>query len=149
MCLHKFVKLVASSVPCKKILRWANVCFSTHSISQLCRHTTGETFPKAFAMYTIWNFECCKCARMRFNCANGLVVPRRECWSLVTKESARFDNNDSEPKSKVRLTVPKENKKFSKTHVVKSILSFPRCQKENECFWRRGRCRSRSGRIQK
>ena len=50
MCLHKFVKLVANSVPCKKILHWANVCFGTHSISQLYRHTTGETFAKAFAM---------------------------------------------------------------------------------------------------
>ena len=51
MCLHKFVKLVASSVPCKKILHWANVCFSAHAISQLCRHATGETFRKGHAMY--------------------------------------------------------------------------------------------------
>jgi len=66
---------------------------------------------------------------------------------LVTRESARFDNNDSEPKSQVRLLkFPEENKKFSKTRIVKSILSFFQCQNENECFSRRGNCRPQSGR---
>jgi len=45
--------------------------------------------------------------------------------TLVTRESARFDNNDSEPKSQVSLhKFPEENKTFLKTHVVESILSF-------------------------
>jgi len=71
---------------------------------------------------------------MRFNCANGLVVPRRECWSVVTKESARFDNNDSEPKSKVRLTVPKENKNFQRHMLSKAFCHFPDVRKRtNVC----------------
>jgi len=79
MCLHKFVKLVTSSGwPCKKLLHWANVCFSEHATSQSCRHTTSETFRKGYAniVYTISNLECCKRARMRFHCANALVVLR-------------------------------------------------------------------------
>jgi len=37
MSLHKYVKLVTSSgCPCKKILHWANVCFSAHAISPPC-----------------------------------------------------------------------------------------------------------------
>jgi len=31
---------------------------------------------KSYAMYTMLNLECCMCARMRFHCANGLVVLR-------------------------------------------------------------------------
>jgi len=27
-------------------------------------------------VYTIFYLECCKCARMRFHCANGLVLLR-------------------------------------------------------------------------
>jgi len=34
---------------------------------------TSETFPQGYA---ISNLECCKCARMRFHCANALVVLR-------------------------------------------------------------------------
>jgi len=34
MCLHKFVNVVANSVPCKKVLHWANICFSAHAILQ-------------------------------------------------------------------------------------------------------------------
>jgi len=48
---------------------------------------------------------------------------------LVTRESAQFDSNDSEPKSQIKL-----HKKFSKTRIVKSILSFFQYQNENECF---------------
>ena len=32
MYLHKFVKLLTSSLPCKKILHWENICFSAHAI---------------------------------------------------------------------------------------------------------------------
>jgi len=50
MCLHKFVKLATSSVPCKKILYGANICFS--AISQPCRpgpQTRGPyVAPRAF-----------------------------------------------------------------------------------------------------
>jgi len=47
--VHKFVKLVTSSVPCKKILHWANVCFGAHAISQPCRpgfSTWGSRTPR-------------------------------------------------------------------------------------------------------
>jgi len=47
MSLHKFVKLVASSVPCEKILHWTNVCFSGHAISQLRRNTKVKRFERA------------------------------------------------------------------------------------------------------
>jgi len=36
---------------------------------------------------------------MRFHCANALVVLRTLEGTLVIRESARFDSNDSEPKS--------------------------------------------------
>jgi len=58
MCLQKFVKLVTSSFPCKKIWHWANACVSAHAISQPCRHTTSETFRQGYAIcmpYQIWN----------------------------------------------------------------------------------------------
>jgi len=47
MSLHKFVMLVASSVPCKKILHWTNVCFSAHAIPQLRRNTKVKRFERA------------------------------------------------------------------------------------------------------
>jgi len=69
---------------------------------------------------------------------------------LVTKESARFDNNDNETKSQIRLLkFPEGNNNFAKTPIVKSVLSFFQCQNENECFSRRGNCRPQSGRILK
>jgi len=39
-------------------------------------------------IYAISNLECCKCARMRFQCANALVVLRicAPYGTLVTRE---------------------------------------------------------------
>ena len=68
---------------------------------------------------------------MRFHCANALLVRTLE-GTLVTRESARFDNNDSEPKSLVSLL---KLNFFLKTHIVESILSFSQRQNENECFF--------------
>jgi len=49
--------------------------------------------------------------------------------NLVTRESVRFDNNDSESKSQVRvLKFPEENSNLSKRHIVKNILSYWQCQ---------------------
>jgi len=63
------MKLI-SSVPSKKRSHWANVWFSVHAIAQPCKHTySGVTR----VTYTILNWEFCKCPRMRFRCANGLV----------------------------------------------------------------------------
>jgi len=51
--------------------------------------------------------------------------------SLFTRESTRIDNKNSEPKDQVRLHMfPEENLVFSKTHIVKSILSFSHCHRE-------------------
>jgi len=68
-----------TSVPSKKILHWAKVCCSGHAVAQTCRHTTNEAFQSVKGLCNInmiLNLECCKCARMRFNCANGLVALR-------------------------------------------------------------------------
>ena len=127
MCLHKFVKLVTNSVPCKKILHRANICVSAHAISQPCRHTTSETFRKVYAMYIryqIWNVasaqECDFTAQML--CWFCAVVHLR--GTQVTRESARFDDNHSEPKSQFRLfKFPEENLNFSKTS-LKAFLRF-------------------------
>jgi len=57
--------------------------------------------------------------------SGGPAQLRTSRKTLVTRESARFDNSDSEPKSQVSLhKFPEENKKFLKTHVVEIILSF-------------------------
>jgi len=83
-------------------------------------------------------------------CSGGSADLRTLEGTLVTRESARFINNESESKSQVRLLkFPDENLKFSKTHIVTSALSFSQCQNENECFSQRGTCRPRSGRILK
>ena len=61
----------------KKILPWANVCFRAHAIAQPCRHTTSKAFQavkRLCDIYTILNLKYCKCAWMRFHCANALVV---------------------------------------------------------------------------
>jgi len=119
---HKFVKLVTSSVwPCKKLLHWGNVCLSAHAISQPCRHTTSETFRKGYAIY-IYDIKL-GMLQVRKNeislrkCSGSSAHLRTFKGTLVTRESARFDNNDNEPKSQVRLLI------------------------ENECFSRRGSCR--------
>ena len=67
---------------------------------------------------------------MRFNFANGLVVPRRECWSVVTKESARFDNNDSEPKSQVRELFQRKLNFFKDTCCQKHFVILPMSEGE-------------------
>jgi len=75
----------------------------------------------------------------------GAIVPVASpgASTLVTRESTRMDNKDSEPKAQVGLLkFPEENQIFSKTHNVKSILSFSQCQNENECFSRKGICRT-------
>jgi len=57
--------------------------------------------------------------------------------TVVTRESARFDKNDTEPKSKLGY-VPGRKLKIVKTYIVENILSFSQCQNENEYFSRGG-----------
>jgi len=50
-----------------------------HAISQPCRQWTQDQLNVSKGLcdvYAISNFECCKCARMRFHCVNALVVLR-------------------------------------------------------------------------
>jgi len=50
---------------------------SAHAIAQPRKHTTSEAFQALKGLcdiYTILNLEYCKCAKMTFHCANGLVV---------------------------------------------------------------------------
>ena len=68
-------------------------------------------------------------------CSGGSAHLRTLEGTLVTSGSARFDNNNSEPKSHVRLLSYQKKDNFLKTHVVESILSFSQCQNENECFF--------------
>jgi len=79
------------SVPSKKISHRANVCFSAHAIAQLCRHTTSEAVKGLCDLYAILILECYKCARMRFHCANRLVV-LRICapWGNTANVSTNF-----------------------------------------------------------
>jgi len=68
----------------------------------------------------------------------------------VTRKSERFDNNhyESETESQVRvLKFPEENLNFSKTRIVKRMLTVSQCQNENDCFSQRSNCRPQSGRI--
>jgi len=72
---------------------------------------------------------------MRFHCANGLVLPRRERWSVVTKESARFDNNNSEPKSQVRqLKFQKKIKIFQRHMLSKAFCHIPNVRRRTNVF---------------
>jgi len=69
-------------------------------------------------------------------CSGGSAHLCTSEGTLVARESARFDNNDCEPKSQGRQRkLPEENYNFSQTHIVKSNLSFSQCQNENECFF--------------
>jgi len=57
------------------LLHWTSVCFSDHAIAQQCRRTTSKVFPAVKGpgdIYTTLNLGWCKCARVRFHCANGL-----------------------------------------------------------------------------
>ena len=74
-----------ANVPTKKISHWANICCSARAIAQPCRHTNSEAFQVLQGLcniFTIWNLECCKCAKMRFHCAKSLMVPpcREHCF---------------------------------------------------------------------
>jgi len=56
-----------------------------------------------------------------------LITRESPVIRLITRESTLIDNEDSEPKAQVRLLkFPEENSIFSKTHIIKSILSLHR-----------------------
>jgi len=72
---------------------------------------------------------------MTFHCADGLVVLRRERWSVVTKESARFDHNGSEPKLQVsQLEFQKKIKIFQRQMLSKAFCHFPNVRRRTNVF---------------
>jgi len=83
-------------------------------------------------------------------CSGGSAqLPTFEGTLVVAKESARCDNNDSEPKSQVRLLkFPEENKNFQRHILSKAFCHFPNVRMKMNVF-RRGNCRPQSGRILK
>jgi len=80
-----------------------------------------------------------------------------QCVSSVRKLSYHLTGSlrdlitkNSEPKTQVSLLrFVNKIKNFWKRHIGKNILSFCQCRIENECFSRRGNCRSHRGRKQK
>jgi len=114
MCLHKFVKLVTSSVPVRK--------FYIEQIFVLVRmqfHHPVDTQPvKRFERFPMRYIYDIKFGKLQVNkneislrrCSVGSAQLRTLEGTQVTRESGRFDNNDSEPKSQVRLLkFPVEN----------------------------------------
>jgi len=73
-----------------------------------CRHTTSETFRQGYAIYTVYDIKF-GMLQVRKNeislrkCSGTSAHLRTLGGTLVTRKSARFDNNDSEPKSQVGL----------------------------------------------
>jgi len=130
MCLHKFAKSVTSgaSVPVRKFYieqMFASVRMQFHNYVDT---QPVKRFDRAmrcicdikFGMLQVRKNEISLC-----KCSGGSPQLRTSGETLVTRESARLDNNDSEPKSQVSLhKFPEENQNFLKTHIVETILSF-------------------------
>jgi len=79
MCLHKFVKLVTSSVPVRKFYieqMFVSVRMQFHNHVDTQPVKRCESAIRYAILYTISNLEHCKCATMIFHCANALVVLR-------------------------------------------------------------------------
>ena len=138
MCLHKFMKFITSSVPVRKF--YVEKMFV--SVRMQFHNHVGTQSVKRFdrAMRCIYDIKSGTLQVRNYDislrkCSGGSAHLRTLEETLVTRESARFDNSDSELKSQVRLLkFHKKSKIFLKTHIVESILSFSQCQKKNECF---------------
>jgi len=75
----------------KKILH-QTILFSAHQIAQPWRYTVSEAFQAVKAVcdiYTVLNLECYKRARIRFQCANCLVILRTLEGRLVRRHLNR------------------------------------------------------------
>jgi len=121
-----FQTVVEASVPSKKISHRVNVCCSAHTTAKPCRHTSIDAFQALTGlcdMYMILNLECCKCAGMRFLCANSLVVLHvcapeaigvRRGWHLPpgnrdTNQMFRFNSCNDRLFSGMTLTLHKSH----------------------------------------
>jgi len=70
---------MTASVPFKEILRRTIVRFNAHVDAQSVKHCKG--YKGLYDVYTMLHSECCKCARIKFHYANGLVALRTlEQW---------------------------------------------------------------------
>jgi len=95
------------SVPCANILHWANVCFSAHAISQPRRLWTHNQRNVSTGLGML---QVRKNVISLLKCSGSSAHLRTLEGTQVTRESARFDNNDSESKSQVGLLkFPEEN----------------------------------------
>jgi len=66
------------SVPSKRILHWANVFQCACNCATDVQPMKCFKLWKGYAIYKrLLNSECCKCARMKFHCANGLLLVLR------------------------------------------------------------------------
>jgi len=107
-----------SSVPSRKILHWANVRFSAYAIAQPCGHATSVAFQTVKSLCDNiydWDLECCKCAKMTFHCANGLVVLRTSEETLVLSNKRRTGKRSVGKTARKKSSFGTINK--GKTHV--------------------------------
>jgi len=91
--------------------------------------------------YTISNLECCTCARMRFHCANALVVlricaPQRERWSpgslrdLITT-TVNLNRKVGNVSSQKKIII------FHRHILSKAICHFPNVRMRTNVFLNR------------
>jgi len=151
VCLHKFMKLVTSSVIVRRfyieqVFVLVRIQFHNHAYTQPVKR-----FWKAMRYIYDIKFGTLQVRKNEISlrkCSGDFAQLCALEGTLVIRESARFDKNDTEPKFKLGY-VPRRKSKFFKTHIVESILWFSQCQIENECFSRGGNCRPQNGRILK
>jgi len=104
MFLHKFVKLVTSSVPVRKLyilqmFALVRMQFHNHVDTQPVKR-----FDRAMRQICDIKFGMLQVRKNEISLRKlsaGSAHLRTSEGTLITRESARFDNNDSEPKSQV------------------------------------------------
>ena len=103
MCLHKFMKSVTSSVPVRtfyieQMFFSVRMQFNKHVHTQPVKRFERAIYHIKFGMLQVRKNE----VSLR-KCPGGSAQLRTSEGTLVTRVSARFDNNDSEPKSQASL----------------------------------------------
>jgi len=106
MCLHKFVKLVTSSVPVRKfyieqMFVLVRMKFHNHVDTQPVKHLERAMRCLYDIKFGMLQVSKNKISLRKYSGGSAHLRTLEE--TLVTKEFARSDNNDSEPKSQVRL----------------------------------------------
>jgi len=106
MCLHKFMKSVTSSVPVRtfyieQMFFSVRMQFNKHVHTQPVKRFERAIYHIKFGMFGMLQVRKNEVSLRR--CPGGSAQLRTPDGTLVTRVSARFDNNDSEPKSQVSL----------------------------------------------